>query len=98
VETHFTVQVSRHRKDTSTDPIWVIIHSNTDGGYWAVKCDDNLQAKMRAGKENSSSDGHWYKLRAIVPTEELVPGVRMTDWPKAKSYSRIICIYRLKNS
>lgn len=89
VDLYTTVKV--HSNGT---PVWVVIHSTKDGGYWAVKCNENGEAVVRAGLTNSSSNGHIFKLRAVYPIEELTAGVRMDGWPKAYKRSATYVLRR----
>jgi hypothetical protein len=96
---HYKFVVSA--KCRTEGPVWVVIQSVVDGGYWAVEMSpvggDNVthMAVVAAGFNNHMSVGHWFKIKVFEdPLEVLLPEVRMTRWPKALNSSRTVRVQR----
>lgn len=86
IDLYTPIKVSRGADDKSTDPLWVVIHSEKDKGFWAVQVKDG-EALVRAGLLDASSNGHWFRVRVIDPSEAIQCDTRYTKWPKHKKAS-----------
>lgn len=74
--------------------LWAVIHSHSDGGYWAVKLDSNNEAVVRVGDPGDVSKHHHFKLRIMEPAEDIKCDVRMDKWPKFHNSSAIFSLRR----